>query len=245
MRFFKLEILKMINLLSESAYIAQTNKIKTAITNKVNAIKASFTRIGAKLGTTINWLDDVESTLDDELTAINTELVNKGSTQADDFSEVAEKISDIQTGITPTGTINITENGTYDVTNYASAAVAVAGVRTVTLTQTLTANANDIKFTHSEGEAPKAVILRSKNATHIKGEIYYATCVGNGGYGECKNLETGNKTQDFYSVGQTGLYNRVIMGTTTVYFNRIISNSMFPADVPYELTMYFWDEVSE
>jgi len=117
----------MINLLSESAYVAQTNKIKTAITNKVNDIKASFTRIGAKLGAEINWLDDVESTLDDELTEINTELTNKGSTQADDFSEVAEKISDIQTGITPTGTLNITQNGTYDVTDYASASVAVAG----------------------------------------------------------------------------------------------------------------------
>lgn len=86
----------MINLLSESAYIAQTNKIKTAITNKVNEIKNTLARIGTKLGATINWLDDVESTLDDELTAINTELVDKGSTQADDFSEVAEKISDIQ-----------------------------------------------------------------------------------------------------------------------------------------------------
>ena len=59
----------MINLLSESAYVAQTNKIKTAITNKVNAIKASFTRMGAKLGATINWFDDVESTLDDALAA--------------------------------------------------------------------------------------------------------------------------------------------------------------------------------
>lgn len=115
----------MINLLSESAYVAQTNKIKTAITNKVNAIKASLARIGAKLGEEINWLDDVESTLDDELTAINTELTDKGSTQADDFSEVAEKISDIETGITPSGQIAITQNGTYDVTNYASASVDV------------------------------------------------------------------------------------------------------------------------
>ena len=148
----------MINLLSESAYVAQTNKIKTAITNKVNEIKNSLARIGTKLGATINWLDDVETALNDDLTAINTELVDKGSTQADDFSEVAEKISDIETGITPTGQIAITQNGIYNVTDYASAAVDVTiptGVlfKTEIVTRTFT-SATTATFNTNEGKTP-------------------------------------------------------------------------------------------
>ena len=58
---------------------------------------------------------------------IKSALEEKGQTPSNVFSTYANNIRAIETGgITPSGEIEITENGTYDVTNYASANVNVS-----------------------------------------------------------------------------------------------------------------------
>lgn len=58
---------------------------------------------------------------------IKSALEEKGQTPSNVFSTYANNIRAIETGgITPSGELSITENGTYDVTNYASANVNVA-----------------------------------------------------------------------------------------------------------------------
>lgn len=55
-------------------------------------------------------------------------------------SKFAEKIDQIESGITPTGTVNITQNGSVDVTQYATANVNVQPTGTINITENGTVN---------------------------------------------------------------------------------------------------------
>lgn len=66
------------------------------------------------------------------LKAVFTDTANairekEGSTDKISPLDFADRIASISTGIEPTGTMDIAQNGTYDVTNYAKAVVSVAG----------------------------------------------------------------------------------------------------------------------
>ena len=77
--------------------------------------------------TVVGAVNELFTSVGNGKAAVASAITDKGVTTASDatFATMAQNIAAIPTGSTPTGTININTNGTYDVTDKASAVVAV------------------------------------------------------------------------------------------------------------------------
>lgn len=74
------------------------------------------------MSTIAERLSAVDTKLNNILTNANTQLTNKGKTAVSDLSDLPSAVGELKN---PTGSISITQNGTVDVSNYASANVNV------------------------------------------------------------------------------------------------------------------------
>jgi surface protein len=74
------------------------------------------------MSTIADRLNNVNTKLNTILNNANTQLTNKGKSTVSDISNIPTAMSELKN---PTGTVNITQNGTIDVSNYASANVNV------------------------------------------------------------------------------------------------------------------------
>jgi len=76
--------------------------------------------------------NNLKAVFQDTANAIRSKTGSNGLIEPRDF---ADEISSIETGIEPTGTINITANGEHDVKDYAFARVSVIPTGTLNITQ--------------------------------------------------------------------------------------------------------------
>lgn len=113
-----------------------------------------------------------------DIQAIATAIRAKGVSGQMTVSQMASKIADIQTGTTPTGTKNITANGTHDVADYenANVQVPVGSLKSKAFEVTLTSSAINGQIAVAEDPDVKAHYADAKfmiAVSKISGTDYY------------------------------------------------------------------------
>ena len=171
---------------------------------------------------------------------IKSALEEKGQTPSNVFSTYANNIRAIETGgITPSGELAITENGTYDVTNYASANVNVASSGGSDINKLIDGSITEL----------------TSNATSIRNYAFNyllnltsanfpnATNIGYNAFERCSNLKNANlpnakniSNNMFYycmSLTSVNLPNAKSVGSSSFYN----CSSLTKIDLPYATTV--------
>ena len=170
-------------------------------------------------------IDNLGNFLTDVATSIRTK---KGTTNTITPANFDTEIASIETGgVTPTGTINITENGTHDVTNYANAEVNVVATGTIDITEN---GEHDVANygTANVNVVPTGTIDITENGTHD---------VAN--YGTANvNVDVGVFPTGTLNVTANGDYDVTNYANTSVNVPQPSGSTTITANGTYDITDY-------
>ena len=157
-------------------------------------------------------------TTDTDLTTVADAIRTKGGTSAalEWPSGYVDAVDAIPTGITPTGTISIAQNGTYDVNDYASASVNVSGsgddgslkgiIERTATTPTLPSNLTKIGDRAFYSYSSLALTSLPSGVTSIGTYAFYS----------CTSLALTSLPSSVTSIGSNAFYNCTSLALTSL-----------------------------